>query len=108
MSDRGDLGARANWRGARGTAADAQRGSDTTGRAPIARTRATDGPAAGGSAGRLRTRGSRGEARDRAVDDMGQAVLVPRSVSRVVSLVPSLTEAVASCAPRLLVGATIW
>ena len=45
---------------------------------------------------------------DRAVDDLGQAVLVPRPVSRVVSLVPSLTEAVASCAPRLLVGATIW
>jgi ABC-type Fe3+-hydroxamate transport system substrate-binding protein len=45
---------------------------------------------------------------DRVVDDLGQAVTVPRSVRRVVSLVPSLTEAVASCAPRLLVGATIW
>jgi ABC-type Fe3+-hydroxamate transport system substrate-binding protein len=45
---------------------------------------------------------------DRVVDDMGRAVLVPRSVRRVVSLVPSLTEAVASCDPRLLVGATIW
>ena len=45
---------------------------------------------------------------DRAVDDLGYAVLVPRPVRRVVSLVPSLTEAVASCAPRLLVGATIW
>ncbi len=45
---------------------------------------------------------------DRAVDDLGRAVTVPRSVRRVVSLVPSLTEAVASCAPRLLVGATIW
>jgi ABC-type Fe3+-hydroxamate transport system substrate-binding protein len=44
----------------------------------------------------------------RAVDDLGDAVAVPRSVGRVVSLVPSLTEAVASCAPRLLVGATIW
>ena len=39
---------------------------------------------------------------------MGRPVLVPRSVRRVVSLVPSLTEAVASCDPRLLVGATIW
>ncbi|HMH90133.1 MAG TPA: helical backbone metal receptor [Streptosporangiaceae bacterium] len=39
---------------------------------------------------------------------MGRAVLVPQSVRRVVSLVPSLTEAVASCDPRLLVGATIW
>jgi ABC-type Fe3+-hydroxamate transport system substrate-binding protein len=64
-------------------------------------------------------RGARGTAHDasdvsdatasnRVVDDMGQAVLVPRSVRRVVSLVPSLTEAVASCDPRLLVGATIW
>jgi ABC-type Fe3+-hydroxamate transport system substrate-binding protein len=41
-------------------------------------------------------------------DDLGGQVRVPRSVSRVVSLVPSLTEAVASCAPRLLVGATMW
>jgi hypothetical protein len=43
-----------------------------------------------------------------AQDDIGLPVAVPRSVSRVVSLVPSLTETVASCAPRLLVGATIW
>jgi hypothetical protein len=41
-------------------------------------------------------------------DDLGQPVSVPAQVSRVVSLVPSLTEAVASCAPRLLVGATRW
>jgi hypothetical protein len=41
-------------------------------------------------------------------DDLGKLVPVPRSVRRVVSLVPSLTETVASCAPRLLVGATIW
>ncbi|PJJ00935.1 ABC-type Fe3+-hydroxamate transport system substrate-binding protein [Streptomyces sp. 2333.5] len=32
----------------------------------------------------------------------------PRSPRRVVSLVPSLTEAVATCAPELLVGATDW
>jgi ABC-type Fe3+-hydroxamate transport system substrate-binding protein len=54
-------------------------------------------------------RAGTGRARPRwAVDDLGHAVSVPRSVSRVVSLVPSLTEAVASCDPRLLVGATIW
>jgi ABC-type Fe3+-hydroxamate transport system substrate-binding protein len=41
-------------------------------------------------------------------DDLGAAVTVPDVVSRVVSLVPSLTEAVASCAPRILVGATAW
>ena len=33
---------------------------------------------------------------------------VPRAVRRVVSLVPSLTEAVAATAPDLLVGATDW
>ncbi|TXC93492.1 helical backbone metal receptor [Streptomyces sp. ISID311] len=32
----------------------------------------------------------------------------PRSPRRVVSLVPSLTEAVAACAPELLVGVTDW
>jgi ABC-type Fe3+-hydroxamate transport system substrate-binding protein len=84
MSDRGDPGAPAFRRGARGTVADARGVSDGTGLAPVLRSR------------------------ERAVDDMGQALLVPRAVSRVVSLVPSLTEAVASCAPRLLVGATIW
>jgi hypothetical protein len=42
------------------------------------------------------------------VDDLGHAVPVPPAVRRVVSLVPSLTETVASCDPRLLVGATIW
>ena len=41
-------------------------------------------------------------------DDLGREVKVPGSVTRVVSLVPSLTEAVASCAPRILVGATSW
>ena len=42
------------------------------------------------------------------IDDIGLPVTVPAVVSRVVSLVPSLTETVASCAPALLVGATNW
>jgi ABC-type Fe3+-hydroxamate transport system substrate-binding protein len=42
------------------------------------------------------------------IDDLGLAVTVPLAVRRVVSLVPSLTETVASCAPGLLVGATNW
>jgi hypothetical protein len=42
------------------------------------------------------------------VDDLGLPVEVPRAVSRVVSLVPSLTESVAMTAPGLLVGATDW
>ena len=41
-------------------------------------------------------------------DDTGAAVAVPARVDRVVSLVPSLTEAVAATAPGLLVGATDW
>jgi ABC-type Fe3+-hydroxamate transport system substrate-binding protein len=41
-------------------------------------------------------------------DDLGLAVPVPPRVRRVVSLVPSLTETVAACAPGLLVGATRW
>jgi ABC-type Fe3+-hydroxamate transport system substrate-binding protein len=41
-------------------------------------------------------------------DDLGGVVPVRGPVERVVSLVPSLTEAVASCAPRILVGATDW
>ena len=41
-------------------------------------------------------------------DDLGHQTRLPGSVGRVVSLVPSLTEAVASCAPRILVGATSW
>ena len=40
------------------------------------------------------------------VDDLGTAVPVPAAVSRVVSLVPSLTESVAATVPGLLVGAT--
>ena len=42
------------------------------------------------------------------VDDLGLPVAVPARVGRVVSLVPSLTEAVAATAPDLLVGATDW
>jgi hypothetical protein len=43
-----------------------------------------------------------------ATDDLGLQVAVPEVVRSVVSLVPSLTETVASCAPWLLVGATKW
>jgi ABC-type Fe3+-hydroxamate transport system substrate-binding protein len=42
------------------------------------------------------------------VDDEGREVSVPALVRRVVSLVPSLTEAVAATARDLLVGATDW
>ena len=42
-------------------------------------------------------------------DDLGQPVDLPTGpVRRVVSLVPSLTEAIAATAPGLLVGATDW
>ena len=41
-------------------------------------------------------------------DDLGSAVELAAPVRRVVSLVPSLTEAVARSAPGLLVGATDW
>ena len=42
------------------------------------------------------------------VDDEGRRVPRPTTVRRVVSLVPSLTEALAVTAPGLLVGATDW
>ena len=42
------------------------------------------------------------------VDDEGHRVSVPDGVRRVVSLVPSLTEAVAVTDPGLLVGVTDW
>ncbi|WP_131747527.1 helical backbone metal receptor [Frankia sp. Cppng1_Ct_nod] len=42
------------------------------------------------------------------IDDLGLEVDVPRRITRVVSLVPSLTEAIAVTAPGLLVGATDW
>jgi ABC-type Fe3+-hydroxamate transport system substrate-binding protein len=41
-------------------------------------------------------------------DDLGLPVAVPAEVARVVSLVPSLTEAIATTAPGLLIGATDW
>ncbi len=41
-------------------------------------------------------------------DDTGRPVSVPTRVTRVVSLVPSLTESIAVSAPGLLVGATSW
>ncbi|HVL83743.1 MAG TPA: helical backbone metal receptor [Pseudonocardia sp.] len=41
-------------------------------------------------------------------DDEGRAVAVTAQVRRVLSIVPSLTEAVAATAPGLLVGATDW
>jgi ABC-type Fe3+-hydroxamate transport system substrate-binding protein len=41
-------------------------------------------------------------------DDTGGLVDLPAQVRRVVSIVPSLTEAVAATAPGLLVGATDW
>lgn len=42
------------------------------------------------------------------LDDLGRSVAVPPVASRVVSLVPSLTEALASTRPDALVGATDW
>jgi ABC-type Fe3+-hydroxamate transport system substrate-binding protein len=44
----------------------------------------------------------------RFVDDVGSAVSLPEEVSRIVSLVPSLTEALAMSGPDKLVGATDW
>ena len=41
-------------------------------------------------------------------DDLGELVSVPGSATRVVSLVPSLTESVAVTRAGALVGATIW
>ena len=45
---------------------------------------------------------------ERIADDAGTPALIPPVISRVVSLVPSLTETVAACSPGLLVGATDW
>jgi ABC-type Fe3+-hydroxamate transport system substrate-binding protein len=41
-------------------------------------------------------------------DDLGHPVAVERPARRVVSLVPSLTEAIAATRPEALVGATDW
>ncbi|HSP37122.1 MAG TPA: helical backbone metal receptor [Frankiaceae bacterium] len=43
-----------------------------------------------------------------ATDDVGRSVDLPPAITRVVSLVPSLTEAIAVTEPGLLVGATDW
>jgi hypothetical protein len=45
---------------------------------------------------------------DDLVDDLGEPVRLTRPVRRVVSLVPSLTEAIAVSCPDLLVAATQW
>ena len=58
-----------------------------------------------GSGGRM---GESADALTRVPDDLGLPVAVPPVIRRVVSLVPSLTETVAACAPGLLVGATDW
>ncbi|MEW9547481.1 helical backbone metal receptor [Nonomuraea sp. NPDC050783] len=42
------------------------------------------------------------------MDDIGEPVMIPDPVRRIVSLVPSLTEAVAATLPEALVGATDW
>lgn len=42
------------------------------------------------------------------VDDTGTHVLVPEVATRVVSLVPSLTDTLAATAPQTLIGATDW
>ena len=42
------------------------------------------------------------------VDDLGSPVAIPQVPRRIVSIVPSLTEAVAVTAPDLLVAATRW
>ena len=41
-------------------------------------------------------------------DDLGAEVLLHHPPQRMVSLVPSLTEAIATTAPEVLVGATTW
>jgi ABC-type Fe3+-hydroxamate transport system substrate-binding protein len=58
-----------------------------------------------GSGGRM---GEPADALTRVPDDLGLPVALPLVIRRVVSLVPSLTETVAACAPGLLVGATDW
>ncbi|GAB2660577.1 helical backbone metal receptor [Kribbella swartbergensis] len=42
------------------------------------------------------------------VDDLGDVVTLPSEVTRVVSIVPSLTESIAVTHPHLVVGATDW
>ncbi len=49
-----------------------------------------------------------GQTRETVRDDLGNTVPVPARVRRVVSLVPSLTEAIGVTEPGLLVGVTDW
>ncbi|WP_019933036.1 helical backbone metal receptor [Nocardia sp. BMG111209] len=42
------------------------------------------------------------------VDDLGTPVPIPRPARRVVSLVPSLTEAITATCPEVLIAATDW
>lgn len=42
------------------------------------------------------------------IDDLGRTPTLPDRITRIVSLVPSLTEAVGQTAPDLLVGVTDW
>ena len=42
------------------------------------------------------------------VDDLGATVVLPKPPLRIVSLVPSITEALATTVPERLVGATDW
>jgi ABC-type Fe3+-hydroxamate transport system substrate-binding protein len=58
-----------------------------------------------GSGGKM---GEQAGALARVPDDLGLPVPLRPVIRRVVSLVPSLTETVAACAPGLLVGATDW
>jgi ABC-type Fe3+-hydroxamate transport system substrate-binding protein len=46
--------------------------------------------------------------REQVADDLGTSMLVVRPPRRVVSLVPSLTEAIAATCPELLIAATEW
>lgn len=46
--------------------------------------------------------------RDSVYDDLGDVVSLPFEVTRVVSLVPSLTESIAATHQHLIVGATDW
>src|SRR3954465_8962700 len=55
-----------------------------------------------------RGRGTLAYRRGVITDDEGREVPVAGAVGRVVSIVPSLTEAVEATAPGLLVGATDW
>ncbi len=57
---------------------------------------------------RLRRRGCKGGPVRTLHDDLGTAVPFERPPERIVSLVPSITEAIAATSPERLVGATDW